>query len=74
MRVGKRFLSKMWRWEHCPYKMISGLSLISVSPVNRLEVPTSAHWGYLLFSMSLRHLDSILRADLHWLAVGILKT
>lgn len=49
VKIGKRFLAKMWRWEQCPYRMISGLSLILVNPINRLGMPTAAQWGHLLF-------------------------
>lgn len=47
--IGKRFLGRMWRGEHSPFGMISGLSRILVNPGNRLETPTEAHWRHLLF-------------------------
>lgn len=35
VKIGKRSLGKMWRWELSPCSMISGLSLILVNPVKQ---------------------------------------
>lgn len=47
VKIGKRSFGKTWKWEQFPFSMISGLSLIMVNPVNRLQMPSGAHWLYL---------------------------